>query len=244
MNCYPKSRGKCANIAPSKVITPPTPLPRPEASFPPHSSPSLPDEQRPFSLTQPSFLDVPARPLSTSHEVSSSGPPSPHTRASCLLPSFHHASIHMPSTPLLQPPSPRESPFLQQGPTQPNDELLTSSTPRQRQDSTSHQIPSGLPIKKWCIVEGCPAQIAPSMWNNHMSLHAKGVLSGGLPSLWLRDYNLPICHSCFQLVSNSRHASHLRRCPQRCITSTPLSTILPSTNPQSHASQDLPRCVN
>ena len=100
----------------------------------------------------------------------------------------------------------------------------------------SHQIPSGLPIKKRCIIEGCAAQIAPSMWNNHMSLDAKGVLPGSVPSLWLRDHKLPICHSCFQLISNSRQVSHLRRCPQRCIT----FTILPSTNPQSHAGQELP----
>ena len=58
--------------------------------------------------------------------------------------------------------------------------------------------------------------------------------------MWLRDHNAYVCHSCFQLVANSRHASHLRRCPQRCITSTQLSSILPSTNLQSHASQVLP----
>ena len=104
--------------------------------------------------------------------------------------------------------------------------------------STSCQSSSGPSIRKQCTVEGCPAQIAPSMWHNHMSLHAKGALPGGVPSEWLRDHDLHICPNCSQLVANSRHASHLRRCPQRCIAFTPLSTILPPINSQPLASQD------
>eukprot|EP00731_Ephydatia_muelleri_P016165 Em0009g589a len=82
--------------------------------------------------------------------------------------------------------------------------------------STSHQATSSGPssslqasssglstIRKQCIVESCPAHIAPSMWHNHMTLHAKGALPGIVPSKWLSEHNLFDCPSCSQLVSNS-----------------------------------------
>ena len=82
------------------------------------------------------------------------------------------------------------------------------------------------------------AQIAPSMWHNHMTLHAKGALPGSVPSEWLRVQNVFVCPSCSQLVSNSRQASHLRQCPMRSITSVSLQRPVPT--PSSDISHNLP----
>ena len=67
----------------------------------------------------------------------------------------------------------------------------------------THEGSSSVPTRKQCIVEGCLARIAPSMWHNHMSLHAKGALPGVVPSDWMKNQNLFICPSCSQLVSCS-----------------------------------------
>ena len=71
-----------------------------------------------------------------------------------------------------------------------------------------------------------------------MTLHAKGALPGIVPSKWLSEHSLFVCPSCSQLVSNSRHASHLRQCSQRCIA--PVSLQQPVSIPCSDDSQDLP----
>ena len=93
-------------------------------------------------------------------------------------------------------------------------------------------------IRKQCIVEGCPAHTAPSMWHNHMTLYAKGALPGIVPSKWLSEHNMFVCPSCSQQVANSRHASHLHQCSQRCIA--PVSLQKRVSIPSSDASQDLP----
>eukprot|EP00731_Ephydatia_muelleri_P023300 Em0015g883a len=54
------------------------------------------------------------------------------------------------------------APFTLIAPTQPS---LETSLP-----SASHPTSSGAFIRKTCLVVGCPAQVAPSMWHNHMSL--------------------------------------------------------------------------
>ena len=87
-------------------------------------------------------------------------------------------------------------------------------------------------------MHGCAAQIAPSMWHNHMTLHAKGALPGSVSSEWLRAQNVFVCPSCSQLVSNSRQASHLHQCPMRSIT--PVSLQQPVPTPSSDASHNLP----
>ena len=78
-----------------------------------------------------------------------------------------------------------------------------------------HEGSSSVPTRKQCIVEGCLAHVAPSMWHNHMSLHAKGALPGEVPSDWMKNQNLFICPSCSQLVSCSRRALHHSHCCQR-----------------------------
>ena len=62
-----------------------------------------------------------------------------------------------------------------------------------------HQVSPDVPSRK-CIVEGCQARVTPSMWHNHMSLHAKCALPGEIPSAWLMERNLFICPNCYQLV--------------------------------------------
>ena len=115
-----------------------------------------------------------------------------------------------------------------------------SSTSHQAPSSTSHQASSsGLStFRKQCIVEGCPVCIAPSMWHNHMTLHANGALPGNvLSECRLRDQYMFVCPSCSQLVANSRHASYLRQCSHRCMA--PVSLQLPVFIPFSEASHGL-----
>ena len=79
----------------------------------------------------------------------------------------------------------------------------------------THEGSSSVPTRKQCIVEGCLARVAPSMWHNHMSLHAKGALPGEVPSYWMKNQNLFICPICSQLVSCSCRALHHSHCRQR-----------------------------
>ena len=66
--------------------------------------------------------------------------------------------------------------------------------------------------RKQCIVDGCQEFIAPTMWQSHMNLHAKGVFPGEVPTWWLQEQNLTVCTNCFCLVAVSRFRSHLDRC--------------------------------
>ena len=58
------------------------------------------------------------------------------------------------------------------------------------------------------IVQGCSEQIAPSMWCNHMNLHARGVYPGSVPTSWLESQGLFICSICQKLVAQSHSVSY------------------------------------
>ena len=79
-----------------------------------------------------------------------------------------------------------------------------------------------------CTVQGCQAQIAPTMWNTHMQQHALGIFSGEVPISWLNKRGLFICPRCRQLVSSSRSLSHQRRCCGNFSAQLPSSPTLPS----------------
>ena len=83
--------------------------------------------------------------------------------------------------------------------------------------------------RKRCLVPGCTALLAPTMWHSHMSLHACGLFPGDVPTSWMTDQNLSICTSCHQLVSNTRTVSHRSRCRFRAITPN-VHVVLPPTN--------------
>ena len=66
--------------------------------------------------------------------------------------------------------------------------------------------------KKPCLVQGCPEFIAPTMWRQHMSLHARRLFPGPIPNSWLQEQNRFVCPNCQQLVANSHSSSHSRKC--------------------------------
>ena len=45
-----------------------------------------------------------------------------------------------------------------------------------------------------------------------MTLHAQGFLSDAVPGCWLQEQDLFVCPNFQQLVANSNHSSHLRKC--------------------------------
>ena len=55
--------------------------------------------------------------------------------------------------------------------------------------------------RKQCAVHGCPELIAPTMWRQHMSLHAKGLLPGSVPVNWLNEQGLFKCSDCNRITS-------------------------------------------
>ena len=65
--------------------------------------------------------------------------------------------------------------------------------------------------RKQYIVSGCQELLAPTMWQNHMTLHARGLFLGAVPNFWLEEQDLHCCASCHQLVANSRSSSHSQR---------------------------------
>ena len=67
--------------------------------------------------------------------------------------------------------------------------------------------------RKPCLVRGCKERIAPSMWRQHMTLHAQGFFSGSVPDSWLQEQDLYVCPHCRDLVANSRFSSHQLKCP-------------------------------
>ena len=85
------------------------------------------------------------------------------------------------------------------------------------------------------IVAGCQELLAPTMWRNHMVLHARDLFHGAFPNFWLEEQDLHCSASCLQLVANSRSSSHSQRCKGR----TPL-TYNPMDTPQISGSQNQP----
>ena len=93
-------------------------------------------------------------------------------------------------------------------------------------------IPSSRPCdtvrisnRKQCIVAGCQELLAPTMWQNHMTLHARGLFPGAVPNFWLEEQDMHCCASCHQLVANSRSSSHSQRYKGRTpLTSNPMDT--------------------
>ena len=87
--------------------------------------------------------------------------------------------------------------------------------------------------KKPCIVQGCQALIAPSMWRIHMEGHVRGTFCGAVPDTWLINQNLYICHHCSSLVAISHKSSHIKKCLK-----TPPSSEPSVATPLSSASGD------
>ena len=77
------------------------------------------------------------------------------------------------------------------------------------------------------------------MWYQHMSLHASGYYSGGVPNSWLIDQHLFVCSSYYQLVSISRTASHSRCCREQAKSPATL-TALSFSSPTEPCNQGLP----
>ena len=101
--------------------------------------------------------------------------------------------------------------------------------------------------KKKCMLSDCPDPVAPSMWHQHMSLHASGYYSGRVPNSWLKDQHLFVCSSCHQLVSISRTAaSHSRCCREQAKSPATLTAVSASspTEPNQGLYHPLRRCVS
>ena len=107
-----------------------------------------------------------------------------------------------------------------------NDLLPTQSHVRDVPPEQS-EVPSSSqhPHKKSCPVQGCQQLIAPTMWRQHMTLHAQGFFSGAVPGSWLQEQDLFVCPNCQQLVANSRHSSHLRKCTHATAAPSSLSLL-------------------
>ena len=97
-----------------------------------------------------------------------------------------------------------------------NNSLQAQIPSQQLEILSSRQHPG--PHKKSCPVEGCRQLIAPTMWRLHMALHAQGFFPGAVPGPWLQEQDLFICPGCQQLVANSHHSSHLRKCSHTSAT--------------------------
>ena len=109
------------------------------------------------------------------------------------------------------------SSFVQQLPTTPQQlssplQWESSASPHDSPSTSSAGHQSGRSFRKRCLVPECPKRVAPTMWQSHMPLHARGLLSGGAPQTWLVEQDLFVCPHCLQLVANSRAASHSRQC--------------------------------
>ena len=64
------------------------------------------------------------------------------------------------------------------------------------------------------------------MWRQHMTLHAQGFFLGGaVPGPWFQEQDLFVCPNCQQLVANSDHSSHLRKCTHAS-TAPPIQSLL------------------
>ena len=149
--------------------------------------------------------------------------------SNCSMSLSSHGQALMPSPPeacyQAQPIAPSSQP-----PNRPNSSLPTTVQP----PTVNAQRP-----KKKCMVSDCPVLVAPSMWHQHMSLHASGYYSGGVPNSWLIDQHLFVCSSCHQLVSISRTASHSRCCREQAKSPATL-TALSSSSPTEPCNQGLP----
>ena len=109
-------------------------------------------------------------------------------------------------------------------------------------------IPSSRPCntvrtsnRKQCIVAGCQELLAPTMWQNHMTLHARGLFAGAVPNFWSKEQDLHCCASCHQLVANSRSSSHSQCCKGRAPrTSNPMDTPSQISGSQNQPNTNLP----
>ena len=111
------------------------------------------------------------------------------------------------------------------------DLLGSPEVPSQSTLDPSPEVPvfSNLLVhRKPCLVRGCTERIAPSMWRQHMTLHAQGFFPGAVPDSWLQEQNLFICPRCRGLVANSRLPSHQLKCPL-VNNSVCLSVLSPSS---------------
>ena len=188
------------------------PATSPQQPFPHSSQLSLPAySQQPSASPPPSSTGRPQQ-----FPTSSMSPPAP----SIVCPLSPILLLQQSSLP---PPVYSSQPPLQVLPA----EQLPGFPP------ATHEGSSSVPTRKQCIVEGCLARVAPSMWHNHMPLHAKGALPGEVSSDWMKNQNLCICPSCSQLVSCSRRALHHSHCCQRQSTHVLPTNVPPTlTQPQ------------
>ena len=226
VNRYPGRSGKCANVVLSSTVILPASIPQLETVLQPNSLNSLsnnqgqdlqpsmpwtPSPQSPPSLTEEQDYNV-TRPLSLNTPCNSAM--TPHTPFPSLfapLPclSNGHSS---PDTSILELTA--------------NDPLPTQSHVRDVLPEQSEVLSSSQhPHKKSCPVQGCQQLIAPTMWRQHMTLHAQGFFSGAVPGSWLQEQDLFVCPNCQQLVANSRHSSHLRKCTHATAAPPSLSPL-------------------
>ena len=235
INCYPGRQGKCANasIRPTASQTSSQP-PLPILSLS-CSSAQASQQVIPLLSTRPSpavdGLPPAGSPLLYSQQLSANPPLSP-AQLSALQPppsSSSSPSQYLPFPGPHQPPSTSRQAFSEL-PCQvasPEPSVPSLPEPPSTDSPLIHNPSSSHSTRKRCLVPGCTALLAPTMWHSHMSLHARGLFPGDVPSSWLTDQNLSICTSCHQLVSNTRTVSHRSRCRSRAITP---DVVLPPTN--------------
>ena len=235
--CLPARRGRCHNTAglasssqsPSSHRLDHAPSQQSSSLFSTQQQVQHVDSQQLSPLPQPpegsqsprtEHRDGPI-PSSRPHDLPAASP------LQLLLPTYSQQQLSSP------PPSPTGRP--QQSPASAVSPPFPSDPPLQEQlpglSSATHEGSSSFPTRKQCIVEGCLARVAPSMWHNHMSLHAKGALPGEVPSDWMKNQNLFICPRCSQIVSCSRRAWHNSHCRQRQPARV-LPTNVPPTSTQ------------
>ena len=108
-------------------------------------------------------------------------------------PSSTIALHQLPSSELSSaPPSPASPPLAFSA-----NDLLLAQIPSQRSEVSSS---SQHPRKKSCPVQGCQQLIAPTMWRQHMTLHAQGFFSGAVPGPWLQTCLFVLIASSWWLI--------------------------------------------
>ena len=131
-----------------------------------------------------------------------------------------------------QPLPPQPPPAVP--PPAPDHESVSSDIYLNQPRLPSGPLPPTNDHKEPCIVAGCRERIAPTMSLHHLSLHAKGILCGDVPSDWLHKHARFICS---ELVSISHRSSHQSKCIQSSlqsnINSLPLVRGVPSTHMQA-----------
>ena len=79
--------------------------------------------------------------------------------------------------------------------------------------------PASIPIRNPVQSKAADNSLLPrTMWHQHMALHAQSFFPGAVLGPWLQEQDLFICPGCQQLVANSHHSSHLRKCTHSSAT--------------------------